>query len=344
MKRGAMKNISLAMLARQIGVGVATVDRVLNERGGVSPQTTRKVLQAAREAGLKRILPEEHRFPWQIEVFLSSNDSFFFPQLAQDFAAVADSLGYRRLTLHRTFVPESQPTTLARRSARSCRQRQGSIVFGTAHPAVHDALRRCREAGVPAITLATDLPGADRLCHVGINQLQAGRTAGLMLGRMTPRPGEVLMVSGRQDYSAHRLRIQGFREVLSQRFPHLQLSDVLAGEERREQITRLVEQALCRSRNIVGIYNTGLGNTQIAEALARHRREGDVCWITHERYNTPRQQLAKGSLALTLDQNTRQHAQLAIDRMLRHLESGYQPQTYADGKVDFILYSAENVD
>ncbi len=46
------------------------------------------------------------------------------------------------------------------------------------------------------------------------------------------------MVSGRQDYSAHRLRIQGFREVLSQRFPHLQLSDVLAGEERREQITR----------------------------------------------------------------------------------------------------------
>lgn len=54
MKRGAMKNISLAMLARQIGVGVATVDRVLNERGGVSPQTTRKVLQAAREAGLKR--------------------------------------------------------------------------------------------------------------------------------------------------------------------------------------------------------------------------------------------------------------------------------------------------
>ena len=94
---------------------------------------------------------------------------------------------------------------------------------------------------------------------------------------------------------------------------------MLAGEERREQITRLVEQALCRSRNIVGIYNTGLGNTQIAEALARHRREGDVCWITHERYNTTRQQLAKGSLALTLDQNTRQHAQLAIDLMLRHL-------------------------
>ena len=47
--------------------------------------------------------------------------------------------------------------------------------------------------------------------------------------------------------------------------------------------------------------------------------------------------LIQGFLSLVL-------GQLAIDLMLRHLESGYQPQTYADGKVDFILYSAENVD
>ncbi len=69
---------------------------------------------------------------------------------------------------------------------------------------------RCAAAGGwrPGDHLATDLRRRPTL-HVGINQLQAGRTAGLMLGRMTPRPGEVLMVSGRQDYSAHRLRIQG---------------------------------------------------------------------------------------------------------------------------------------
>lgn len=71
---------------------------------------------------------------------------------------MADSLGYRRLTLHRTFVPESQPTTLARRIARSCQQRQGIIVFGNDHPAVHDALHRCREAGVPAITWRRTCP------------------------------------------------------------------------------------------------------------------------------------------------------------------------------------------
>ena len=55
-----MKSISLEALAKRIGVGVATVDRVLNERGGVSPETTRRVLQAAREAAL--FLPSDAGF------------------------------------------------------------------------------------------------------------------------------------------------------------------------------------------------------------------------------------------------------------------------------------------
>lgn len=76
MKRGAMKNISLAVLARQIGVGVATVDRVLNERGGVSPQTTRKVLQAAREAGSCR---RSTAFPGRLRSFSAAMTRSSFP-------------------------------------------------------------------------------------------------------------------------------------------------------------------------------------------------------------------------------------------------------------------------
>ncbi|MCP4386361.1 MAG: LacI family DNA-binding transcriptional regulator, partial [Hyphomicrobiales bacterium] len=36
-------------IALQAGVGIATVDRVINERGGVRPQTLRRVQQAVDE-------------------------------------------------------------------------------------------------------------------------------------------------------------------------------------------------------------------------------------------------------------------------------------------------------
>jgi LacI family transcriptional regulator len=52
--------------------------------------------------------------------------------------------------------------------------------------------------------------------------------------------------------------------------------------------------------------------------------------------------MAQQSIALTLDQNTRQHAQLALELMLRHLEGGEKPDTYAEGKVDFVIYTSEN--
>jgi len=334
--------MSLKEVARRAGVGLATVDRVLNERGGVAPETVHRVLQAAREIGLKRTLPEEHRHPWQIELLLSSNDSFFFKQLAQDFTAFSSHLGYRRLTLHRTFVPEAQPERLARLIREGAVTRDGLIVFAHEHPAIYEALEHCQRRGVPVISLVTDLPAAARLCHVGINQLQAGRTAAQLMGKMLHQPGEVLMVSGHRDYSAHRQRIEGFRMLITERYPHLQLREVLAAQENRATLSKLLEKQLIQSGNLQGIYNTGLGNTEIGQALARHRLQNKCIWITHELYATTRTLMAQQSVALTLDQNTRQHAQIALQLMLNYLEHGVKPDEYASGKVDFMIYTAEN--
>ena len=43
-------NATIADIARQAGVGTATVDRVLNRRPGVNAETVQRVLQVARGA------------------------------------------------------------------------------------------------------------------------------------------------------------------------------------------------------------------------------------------------------------------------------------------------------
>lgn len=337
-----MKKITLEELAKQIGVGVATVDRVLNERGGVSPATTRRVLQAAREAGLKRILPDAHRQPWQIALLLSSSDAYFFSQLSQDFSQLAGQLGYSQVTLHRTLIAEDNPQRLAAQILKASEQRDGIMVFAHEHPAIYAALEECERRRVPVITLATDLPGAKRLCHVGINQLQAGRTAGLLMGKMINAPGEVIIISGRVDYLAHRQRVEGFSAVLASQFPHLKIHQVLAALDDRERVSRLLEQQLCQRRHLRGVYNTGSGNREIGEALARYRLQQNTVFITHELYPTTRELLAQDALALALDQNTRELAQRAMTLMLKYLEQQERPDEYSDGKIEFLLYTREN--
>ena len=53
--------MTLSEVAAKAGVGSATVDRVINERGNVSEQTRKKIVDVARELGLKRILPASYR-------------------------------------------------------------------------------------------------------------------------------------------------------------------------------------------------------------------------------------------------------------------------------------------
>ncbi|QCR38319.1 LacI family DNA-binding transcriptional regulator [Nissabacter sp. SGAir0207] len=339
-----MKKFTLEMLAKMAGVGVATVDRVLNERGGVSPETTRKVLNAARAMDIKRPLPEAYQHPWQVEVFLSANPSHFFKQLAQDFADIAGGLGYRRITLHRTFIPESQPEKLAHYIMQSSEKRDGLIVFGHDYPIIHEALAHCRARGVPVVTIVTDLPGAARLCHVGINQQQAGRTAGLLMSKTARQPGDVIMVSGRVDYRAHQQRIAGFREAIAQRAPHLRLRELLCGQDQRDMIRSLLHDALLHSPQLVGIYNTGVGNTEIRTTLQQHQLLGDCVYITHELYSVTRALLQHDLASFTLDQNAAQHARLAMDILLRHLDTGEQPDLYRAGKVELKVITAENID
>lgn len=337
-----MKKITLEAVARQAGVGVATVDRVINERGGVSPATVRRVLQAAQQAGLKRLLPDEHHQPWQIELLLSSSDAFFFSQLSQDFSQLAGQLGYGHVTLHRTLIAEAEPEKLAAQILRAAAERDGIIVFAHEHPAIFAALEQCRLQQVPVITLVTDLPGAARLCHVGINQRQAGRTAGLLMGKMLNTPGDIIIISGRFDYLAHRQRVEGFSEVIASKFPHLHVHKVLGALDDRQQIGRQLEQQLYHRPAIHGIYNTGLGNQEIADVLARHRLLKTSLFITHELYPTTRRLLAEDAVVLTLDQNTREHARRSLTLMLNRLEHQQIPDDYEDGKVEFMLYTQEN--
>ena len=55
-------------IAAHAGVGTATVERVLNGRGGVRPATAERVLAAARALDYPRRLPEVHRGLLRIEV------------------------------------------------------------------------------------------------------------------------------------------------------------------------------------------------------------------------------------------------------------------------------------
>ena len=174
-------------VARLAAVGVATVDRVLNERGNVAPATARRVIEAARQLDLKRILPHPYVRRVRIEVLLARADPRFLARLIQGFDAVAATLD-RAVILLRTTLPEAAPTAVAARLRGS--GADGFILYGEDHPDIAAAVDALAAAGRPVVSIVTDVSLATRrLAYVGIDNLKAGRTAGFLAARLARRPG-----------------------------------------------------------------------------------------------------------------------------------------------------------
>ena len=90
-------------IALHAKVSTAIVDRVLNERGGVSQKTVLKVLASARALGTKRILPSQTRRQLVVEAILSRGRSAYYGRLnkaLQDVAKLVDILD----TIYRTHI------------------------------------------------------------------------------------------------------------------------------------------------------------------------------------------------------------------------------------------------
>jgi LacI family transcriptional regulator len=162
-------------IARQAGLSEATVDRVLNRRGGVRQSTVDEVHRAVADL---------HRQRSQMRL----TGRTFFLDLVVDaparFAAAVRAALESQLPLVRpaTFrarfhLAEAPPVPqlVATLEGIARRGSQGVVLKAPDHPQVVAAVERLADAGIPVITLVTDLPTSRRVAYVGLDNRAATR-------------------------------------------------------------------------------------------------------------------------------------------------------------------------
>ncbi len=235
--------LGLEDVARRAGVGLATVDRVLNERGSVSAATEQRVIQAARELGLRRVLPTPHARQMRIEVMLARQETPFMRRLTEAMTQVAATLD-RSIVILRTMIDMRDPAQVGPRIA-ACRA-DGIIVYCEEHPANVAAIAQAAGAGRPVICVVTDVPDSPRADYVGIDHAKAGRTAAFFVARMGRPAGAALIISTSIGFRAHKQRIDGFRAALALHSPDVAVAPVMTSGDDSDRAYHLLTQALRR--------------------------------------------------------------------------------------------------
>ena len=337
--------VRLSDVAARAGVGPATVDRVLNERGNVSEEVSRRVLAAARELGLRRILPSTHHRILRVNVILARPERPLIARMGVEMRRLGQRLD-NRISIHRTMLKYESPEAIAEAMARP--GFDAVIVDAPDHPLIHATIADLTAKGQPVVTLISDVHGSARLAYAGIDHYKAGRSAGYFLGRMTPPtaiPGKIIILCHHIGFQAHAERIRGLTDQIQTEVPHLELAEIVRGGDDADISEVKLKEAFRRHPETVGIYNAGAGNRGVVAAMKADILPHRPIFIGHELTAFTYQSLREGTMTLTIDQSPEMQSQYAMEVLMNHF--GFDGANHAvppyTSSVPFLLYGPQNL-
>lgn len=300
------KRATVHDVARTAGVSLATVDRVLNARPGVRPETAEKVETAIKALDFRRDLSASllaRARDLRVSFLIPDGSNAFMESLVAAVGRRIRATRNERLTLAATTYHALDPAALiARLDALNPRETDCAVIVAPDDPAVVKAVDAATRRGVAIVTLVSDLPSSSRRHFIGIDNQAAGRTAASLLGRFCANPGKVGIIAGSLGLRDHRERFEGFAGVLGREFRHLSIVGPLEGYD-DDTATEAAATRLLGHADLVGIYNLGAGNGGLVAALGKTHRAGDIRVVAHELSDTTRGALRAGTLDVVLDQN-----------------------------------------
>lgn len=313
-------------IARAAGVSLATVDRVLNARPGVRPRTIEAVNAAIARIGYVRDVAAANLARSRLYRFvfaLPEVQSQFLVTLRAAIEEAAAGLLGERSEVRLLSYPLRDPHMLVERFAGlGDAPLDGVAVMAPETPEVRDLILRLRERGVAVVSLVTDQSQAPRDHFVGIDNIAAGRTAGVLMGRFCASgPGKVAVVVSSmlaRDMVERRL---GFDAVLAERFPGLDPLPSVEGHDDADLTERVVAAALAENGPVVGIYAAAAGTRGVTAALKAAGLAGRVTVVAHELTPHTRRALEDGTCDAVIAQDPGHIARSAL-RVLRAKADG----------------------
>jgi LacI family transcriptional regulator len=341
------KRATITDLAREAGVSVATVDRVLNQRHPVREDTAARVVAAAERVGyhatalLRRRL--QHDLPPRTLGFLlQKHADHFYQTLGAELIAATQAARDIRGRALVEFMDELTPATIATKLREIGPRVDAVAVVAVDHPHVSEAVAALHARGKPVFTLLSDLTAEARAGYVGLDSRKAGRSAAWMIARTASQHGAVGTLVGSHRYLGQELAEISFRSYFREHAPEFHLLETLVNLEDPRIAYEATLELLKRRPDLVGLYVAGGGMDGVIEALRDEASFGRVTLVCNELTPTTRAGLIDGVVTLAIATPLPLLAARAVEAMVKAIgaaSSGPPAQVL----LPFSLFIAENI-
>ncbi|WP_176086851.1 LacI family DNA-binding transcriptional regulator [Martelella sp. HB161492] len=340
-----MAKVTLKDVAREAGVSLATVDRVLHGRGEASLETRDRVKRAIHTLGFGRLPKAVSRSPFgrkRVLFLIPTSENQFVHQIVHAVRQAQRELVEVDLQIHIKHLQFSNDVELKRALESFDPEAYDGIgLFAFDLPGVRDIIDRLCDRGVRVVTIVSDIPASKRAAFVGIDNMAAGRTAARLMGRfISGGSGEVAIITGNQHIRDHVEREMGFRQIMGASYRQLRLLPAIETQSIPARVRSEVISLLQDHPKLVGLYAVGGGAEGVVAGLREFNCPHRPVAIVHELEPATRSGLQDGLVDAAISQNLNDIARSAIRALCLPIE---QVGAEATNRLQINVFIAENV-
>lgn len=318
-------------IARRANVSIATVDRVIHNRKGVSEATRQKINEIIKEIGFQpnilasrlaskktnrfavlipnanetdyweaprrgvnRAYQEIQQYGIQIDLLLFDlNDKYTFTTRAKELIGA----GFDGLVIAPSFVDEAR-TLIA----------------------------TCEEKKIPYVFVNSDVPGSGSLAYIGPHLFKSGYLAGQLI-RFGLKEGKVLVVNISKEIDAyhHLLRKEeGFRAYINETNSNGEVIDIVKIDVTTttdKAVGEAMEAALAATPDIKAIFVTNSRVRSVAKYL-RRRRINHLILVGYDLVKENIGYLKDGTIDFLIGQKPEEQGYAGVMALFQHLVLG----------------------
>ncbi|MDD3795766.1 MAG: LacI family DNA-binding transcriptional regulator, partial [Lachnospiraceae bacterium] len=298
--------VTIKEIADLSNVSRGTVDRVLNNRGSVNPQTAQKVREIAEKLGYKPnkagLALAAQKKKLRIGVIIFSPDNPFFEKVMEGVSAKAEELAAYDCT-----VLVRSVTFDAAAQIRAISELQGQEIHGLVltpynDPDVVAKINELEQLGIPVVTTNTDIEGSRRIAYVGSNYYEGGRTAGGLMRLVTGGTASLGIITGSSQVLCHTQRIAGFLDVIQKTAPGLQVLDIMKNHDDEFESYEVTRHFLKTHPEANAIFFAAGGVHGGCKAILNMNRAKNMHIICFDAVDTTRQMVLDGLISATISQ------------------------------------------
>ena len=342
-----MSKITMNAIAAAAGVGVATVDRVLNRRAPVRAATEQKVLEAANRLGY-RMVPQplvnggadaQHVRLRMGFILLSKSYSFYH--------SLTDALRQHTQPLHpagsepRFVWHDINDVDAVVASLYALAEEVEAIgLVALDHPLIRHAIANISRSGVRVYALFSNFSPCGHAGYIGLDDQKAGRTAGWVASHLLHQPGSVGVLVGDHRFTCQESSEIGFRSYLREQDSARRVLEPLKTHETIDGGYHATQQLLEQHADLALIYAPCGGIEGVIHAL-RQQPKCKVALICHGPVKDGELALIDGTITVMIrNRIDEMAARLAQIAQLQHAEAG---EHFAQITLPFDVITRENL-